>query len=315
MLMLVIRRLLMSIVLIVISSLAVFVLMSLVPGSDPARTILGDNATPESIARLNEQLGLNKPLWEQYLGWLTGLLHGDLGTSIYSGEPVTKLLGSRVAVTFSLMAFATLTIAVFGIALGIFSALGEGWVGRTIDALSLVGFALPGFWIAVVFVFVFSVNLGWFPATGFVPPDVSVSGWLQSLVLPVTAMAIGGVTGIAKQMRDSARGMLEKDFVRVLRSTGLSESRIITVHVLRNAAIPTTTLIGLTAVSALGGAVFIENVFVMPGLGQLITSAASRQDLPVILGVGVAFTSLVILINLLVDVAYATLNPKVRQTR
>jgi peptide/nickel transport system permease protein len=312
--MMVIRRLLMSIVLIFVSTLTIFVLMSLVPG-DAAQTILGENATPQAVEYLRQQLGLDQPLWIQYANWVVGLFRGDLGTSIYSGEPVTKLVWARMGVTFSLMVGSTVAIAVLGIVVGLASALREGWVGRSIDAISLVGFALPSFWIAIVLVAVFAVGLRLFPATGYVPPAAGLGPWLNSLVLPVAALSLSGITVIAKQMRDSARKELERDYVRVLRSTGVSETRIVLLHVLRNASIPTTTLIGLMAVGALSGAVFIENVFVLPGLGSLVTSAATRQDLPVILGVGVAFTAIVILINLVVDVAYVSLNPKVRQSR
>lgn len=312
--MMVIRRVLMSIVLIFVSTLTIFVLMSLVPG-DAAQTILGENATPQAVEYLRQQLGLDQPLWIQYANWVVGLFRGDLGTSIYSGEPVTKLVWARMGVTFSLMVGSTVAIAVLGIVVGLASALREGWVGRSIDAISLVGFALPSFWIAIVLVAVFAVGLRLFPATGYVPPAAGVGPWLNSLVLPVAALSLSGITVIAKQMRDSARKELERDYVRVLRSTGVSETRIVLLHVLRNASIPTTTLIGLMAVGALSGAVFIENVFVLSGLGSLVTSAATRQDLPVILGVGVAFTAIVILINLVVDVAYVSLNPKVRQSR
>jgi len=314
MLALVLRRAVMSIVLVVVSTLAIFVLMSFVPG-DPALTILGENATPEALERLREQLGLNRPLHEQYAEWLFGALRGDLGTSIFSGEPVAKLVWLRLGVTVSLMVGSTLVIAVVGIALGLLSAVREGWTGRLLDAVSLVGFALPGFWIGIVLVAMFAVAVRIFPATGYIPPTVSPGGWLASLVLPVTALSIAGITIVAKQMRDSARDALSRDYVRVLRATGIPERRILLLHVLRNAAVPTTTLLGLTAVSALSGAVFIENVFVPPGLGALVTSATLRHDLPIVLGVGVVFAIIVIVINLLVDIAYGVLNPKARVAR
>jgi peptide/nickel transport system permease protein len=311
---LILRRIAMSIVLILVSSLAVFLLMSFIPG-DPARTILGEMATPESVEKLREQLGLDRPLWLQYGDWLWGLLQGNLGVSFYSGEPVSKLILLRAPVTLSLMAGTTVVIAVFGITLGLLSAVKGGWLGRLIDVIALVGFSLPSFWIAIVFVAIFAVALRWFPATGYVPPTVSPGLWATSLVLPVAAASIGGITIVAKQMRDSARDVLSRDYVRLLRATGIPERRILLLHTLRNAAVPTTTLIGLTAVSALSGAVFIENVFVLPGLGSLVTGATSRHDLAVVLGVGVCFTVIVIVINLLVEVAYATLNPKVRHAQ
>jgi peptide/nickel transport system permease protein len=304
----------MSIVLILVSSLTVFVLMSLIPG-DPARTILGEMATPESVEKLREQLGLDRPLWAQYGDWLWAAVRGDFGVSFYSGEPVSKLIMLRAGVTLSLMAGTTIVIAVFGITLGLLSAVKGGWLGRMIDVVALVGFSLPSFWIAIVFVAIFAVGLRWFPATGYVPPTVSPGLWATSLVLPVAAASIGGITIVAKQMRDSARDVLARDYIRLLRATGIPERRVLLLHTLRNAAVPTTTLIGLTAVGALSGAVFIENVFVLPGLGSLVTGATSRHDLAVVLGVGVCFTAIVIVINLLVEVAYATLNPKVRQAQ
>ncbi len=304
----------MSIVLILVSSLTVFVLMSLIPG-DPARTILGEMATPESVEKLREQLGLDRPLWAQYGDWLWAAMRGDFGVSFYSGEPVSKLIMLRAGVTLSLMAGTTIVIAVFGITLGLLSAVKGGWLGRMIDVVALVGFSLPSFWIAIVFVAIFAVGLRWFPATGYVPPTVSPGLWATSLVLPVAAASIGGITIVAKQMRDSARDVLARDYIRLLRATGIPERRVLLLHTLRNAAVPTTTLIGLTAVGALSGAVFIENVFVLPGLGSLVTGATSRHDLAVVLGVGVCFTAIVIVINLLVEVAYATLNPKVRHSR
>lgn len=314
MLTLILRRLALSVVLVLVSTLTIFVLMSLIPG-DPARTILGEFATPESVERLREQLGLDRPLWEQYGEWMLGLLRGDLGTSIYSGEPVLKLLLLRAGVTFTLMAGTTLVIAVFGIALGLLSAVKGGWLGRALDVVSLIGFALPSFWIAIVFVLLFAVNIRLFPATGYIAPTTSLSGWAWSMVLPIAAASIGGITIVAKQMRDSARDVLARDYVRLLRATGIPRRRILLVHVLRNASVPTTTLIGVVAVGALSGAVFIENVFVLPGLGSLVVGATTRHDLSVVLGVGVCFAIIVIVINLLVEVAYALLNPKVRHAR
>ena len=237
MLMLIARRVTTSLVLVLISTFAIFILMSLVPG-DPARTILGETATPEAIEQLREQLGLNQPLLVQYGQWLVSAVQGDLGTSIFSGEPVTKLLALRAGVTLSLMVGSTLVIAIIGIALGLASALRGGRLGAAIDALSLVGLALPSFWIAIVLVALFAVTIRIFPATGYVQPSSSLSGWALSLVLPVASLAIGGVTIVAKQMRESARDVLEREYVRVLRATGIAEWRIVLVHVLRNASVP-----------------------------------------------------------------------------
>lgn len=301
----------MSIVLIVISSIAIFFLMSLVPG-DPARTILGANATPDAIARLREQLGLNQPLLSQYAGWLGGVIHGNFGESIFSGDPVLKLILARVPVTLSLMVLSTLVIAVLGTGLGLLSAVRGGVLGKFLDAISLVGLALPSYWVAILLVALFAVAIRIFPATGYVQFGDNPGGWLLSLILPVAALSLGGVTIVAKQMRDSAMDVLARDYIRVLRATGVRERSIVLKHVLRNASLPSLTVLGLTVVGALTGAVFVENVFVLPGLGTMVTQATTSHDLPVVLGVGVFFTLFVIIVNLVIDLLYGVLNPKVR---
>ncbi|MCX7520698.1 ABC transporter permease [Microbacterium sp. STN6] len=308
---LIVNRLLLSIVLIVISSIAIFLLMSLVPG-DPARTILGANATPDSIARLRDQLGLDQPLLIQYGTWLGGVLHGDFGTSVFSGDPVETLILARVPVTLSLILLSTLVVAVIGTGLGLLSAVRGGVLGKFLDAISLVGLALPSYWVAILFVALFAVAIRIFPATGYTSLLQDPGRWLLSLVLPVAALSLGGVTIVAKQMRDSAMDVLARDYIRVLRATGIRERSIVLKHVLRNAALPSLTILGITVVGALTGAVFVENVFVLPGLGTLVTQATMSHDLPVVLGVGVYFTLFVIIVNLIIDLLYGVLNPKVR---
>ncbi|HXD60584.1 MAG TPA: ABC transporter permease [Lacisediminihabitans sp.] len=308
---LIVTRLLLSVVLIVISSIAIFFLMSLVPG-DPARTILGANATPDSIERLRQQLGLNQPLLSQYASWLGGVVRGDFGESVFSGDPVVKLILARVPVTLSLMLLSTLVIAVLGTGLGLLSAVRGGALGRFLDAISLVGLALPSYWVAILLVALFAVAIRIFPATGYIQFADNPGGWLLSLILPVAALSLGGVTIVAKQMRDSAMDVLARDYIRVLRATGVRERSIVLKHVLRNASLPSLTVLGLTVVGALTGAVFVENVFVLPGLGTMVTQATTSHDLPVVLGVGVFFTLFVIIVNLVIDLLYGVLNPKVR---
>jgi peptide/nickel transport system permease protein len=308
---LIVTRLLLSVVLIVISSIAIFFLMSLVPG-DPARTILGANATPDSIERLRQQLGLNQPLLSQYASWLGGVVRGDFGESVFSGDPVVKLILARVPVTLSLMLLSTLVIAVLGTGLGLLSAVRGGALGRFLDAISLVGLALPSYWVAILLVALFAVAIRIFPATGYIQFADNPGGWLLSLILPVAALSLGGVTIVAKQMRDSAMDVLARDYIRVLRATGVRERSIVLKHVLRNASLPSLTVLGLTVVGALTGAVFVENVFVLPGLGTMVTQATTSHVLPVVLGVGVFFTLFVIIVNLVIDLLYGVLNPKVR---
>ncbi|GAA2749376.1 ABC transporter permease [Amnibacterium kyonggiense] len=308
---LIVTRLVLSAVLVVIASLAIFVLMSFVPG-DPARTILGANATPDLVARLREQLGLDQPLPVQYGEWLAGVLHGDLGQSVLSGDPVAQLIAVRLPVTLSLLLLSTLAISVIGTVVGLGSAVRGGPLGRLLDTVSLVGLALPSYWVAIVLVALFAVAIRVFPATGYQPFVDGPVPWFLSLVLPVAALSLGGITIVAKQMRDSALDVLGRDYIRVLRASGIRERSIVFKHVLRNAALPSLTVLGITVVGALTGAVFVENVFVLPGLGSLVTQATTSHDLPVVLGVGVVFTLVVIVVNLVVDVLYGVLNPKVR---
>lgn len=305
------HRMALSIPLILFVSVVVFALESLVPG-DPAHTILGANATPQRIAALRSELGLNQPWDERYWHWLTGLARGDLGTSIFTGENVGSALNTRLSVTVSLVVFSVVVSGVVGTLLGLFSAVRGGPLGRIVDVLSLAGLALPNFWVAIVLVTLFAVKLRIFPATGYVPLTNSPGEWVKSLVLPVLALSLFGITAVAKQARDSALDVLERDYIRVLRGNGVGEAKIIFKHVLRNAAIPVVTVLGLVSVGMLGGTVFVESVFVLPGLGSLATQATMDHDVPIILGIGLYFTVLVIIINLLVDLAYGVLNPKVR---
>jgi peptide/nickel transport system permease protein len=307
----VVRRLLWAVPLVLGVSLVVFVLASLVPG-DPARTILGESATPEAVAALQTELGLDRPWYEQYLTWLGGLVHGDLGTSVFTGEPVTAALNSRLAVTLALVLVTVVVCTVVGVAIGMAGALRGGVVARVLDVVSLFGIALPSFWVALVLVSLFAVKLRWFPATGYVSPDVSLGGWASSLVLPVVSLGLLGISVIAKQTRDAAMTVLDSDYVVVLRANGLPESRLVLGHVLRNASIPVVSAIGVVFVGSLDATVFVENVFVLPGLGSRATQATVDHDVSVILGIGVYFTLVVVLVNLLVDMAYGLLDPKVR---
>lgn len=305
------RRVLVSIPLVLVVSLLTFVLAALAPG-DTARTILGENYTPEAYARLRQELGLDESVLTQYWHWLAGAVRGDLGTSPVSGLRVTDQILSRMESTISLAVITTVVAAIVGVALGVLSAVRSGVLGRAVDVLSLVGFALPNFWFALVLVTVFAVGARVLPATGYVPLAVSPAGWATSLVLPVVALAVHAVAVIAKQTRDGMLDALSRDFVHTLRANGASETSIVLRHALRNAAIPVVTVIGLLFVGLLSGVVLVETVFAMPGLGGLAVSSTLQHDLPMVQGVAVTFTVLVVLVNLVVDLAYGWLNPKVR---
>lgn len=308
---LIIRRLALSVPLIVLVSLLTFLLQALAPG-DTARTVLGETYTPQAYAQLRHQLGLDQPVLVQYWHWLSGAIHGSLGISPISGLDVGQQITTRLQVTVSLIVGATLVAAVVGIGLGVVSAVRGGAFGRIVDVLSLIGFALPAFWLALLLVTLFAVTLHLLPATGYVAPATSPRGWLVSLILPVAALAVAPVAVIAKQTRDGMLDALGRDFVDTLRANGASEASIIFRHALRNAAIPVVTVIGLMFVGLLTGTVLVEAVFAMPGLGGLAVQSAIQHDIPVIQGIAVTFTVVVVLANLLVDITYGWLNPKVR---
>ncbi|GAA5061982.1 peptide/nickel transport system permease protein [Thermocatellispora tengchongensis] len=311
MLNLIVRRAGISVPLLLIVSALTFVLGSLVPG-DAARAILGVSGSPEQYAALRDELHLDEPVWDQYRRWLTGAVRGDLGDSVFSGEPVVQALNARLPATLSLVAGTTLVCALVGVAFGTVSAVRGGWIARSLDVLSVAGLALPSFWLALVLVSIFSVWLGLLPATGYVHAGESVSGWLRALVLPVVALALAGITQVARQTRDAMLDVLGQDFIRTMEANGFSRRSIVLKHALRNAAAPILTVLGVILVGALSGTVFVENVFVLPGLGGLAVQATQQHDLPVIAGIAVYFTLITIAVNLLVDLAYGWLNPKVR---
>jgi peptide/nickel transport system permease protein len=304
------RRILFAVPLLFFVSVLTFVLASLAPG-DPAREILGLNASPEAYARLRESLGLDLPLYEQYWRWLTRALHGDLGVSIVSGEPVTHAITSRLPVTLSLLVGALIVSVLVGVGLGLFSAVRGGTMGRMVDAFSLLGLALPSFWLAAVLISVFAVKLGWFPAVGYVPIGESPSRWLQSLVLPVLALAVGAIADYAKRTRQALAEELRSEHIRMAWANGISPASIYFRHALKSASILVVTLVGLQVVALLGGTIFAEYVFALPGLGSLAVDASLRHDLPMIQGIVVLFTLIIVVVNLVVDLAYTWLNPRV----
>jgi peptide/nickel transport system permease protein len=305
------RRLILAIPLLFIVSFLSFVLVALTPG-DPAVSILGSYATKAQYAALDRQLGFNQPVLVQYWRWLAHAVHGNLGTSLVSAQSVTSELNSGLGVTLCLVIGATLVTAVGGVALGTLSAIRGGAVGRAADAFAMLGFAVPAFWLGLVLRDLFAVRWHLFPATGYQPFGQSPSGWLRSLILPIATLAAAGMTGVAKQARDSMRDTLARDYIDALRADGVPEWRIITRHALRNAAIPVVTMLGTFFVGLLGGTILVESVFAMPGLGSLAVNATTEHDLPVIVGVAVYFAVGVVAVNLLIDVIYGWLDPRAR---
>lgn len=294
----------------VIPTLAFFLMHQ--SAGDVARNILGQSATPEQVDRLSEQLGLNKPVVLQYVDWATSALTGDLGASWFTSEPVASAIVHRVPVTVSLVVGTTIVAAIVAVVAGVAAAVYRGWLDRLVQVVAIVGFALPGFWVALMFALIFAVQLGWFPATGYVPFTDSPAGWIYSLTLPVASLAVGAVASAAQQIRGAVIDTLRQDWVRTLRSRGMSERRILFKHVLRNASVSGLTVLALQFVGLLGGAVFVERIYALPGIGQILASSTAQGDIPMVLGVLLATTAIVVIVNLVIDLSVGFLNPKAR---
>ncbi|UFS60623.1 ABC transporter permease [Subtercola endophyticus] len=307
----ILRRLASGVVLIVVISTIAFALLYVGSG-DIARRILGQTATADTVAQKAASLGLNRPLYTQYLDWLSHAVTGNLGTSWFTGQPVMAAITSRVAVTLSLVIGATLISAIVAVILGVWAARRRSWPDRLVQVISVLGFAIPGFLIALGLVLVFAINLHWFKPTGFVQFATSPGGWLASITLPVIALAIGGIAGVTQQIRGSVIDALRQDYVRTLRSRGLSANRVIYKHVLRNAGGPALAVLAVQFVGLLGGAVIVEQIFAIPGLGQVAVTATTQGDVPLVMGLVVVTAIIVVVVNLLIDLLQAFLNPKVR---
>lgn len=311
MILFIVRRVLSAALLIVAISFLAYVLLSPAAGNI-ARNVLGEDATAEQVALLNAELGLDRPLILQYFDWAAAALGGDLGTSYFTRQPVAASLAARVPVTVTLVALVTLLSGILGFAIGLWAAVKRGIVDRVLLVVVTVADALPAFILALLFVTVFAIGLGWFPATGFTPFFTSPVEWARGLALPVTAMTLLGLAGIAQQVRSSAIGVLRMDYVRTLRSRGLPARRIILTSVLRNASVNGLTALAIQVVGLLGASVVIEQIFALQGLGSFAVEATTRTDIPVIVGVLLAYVLIVVVVNLLVDLAIAWINPKVR---
>ncbi|WP_127542159.1 ABC transporter permease [Actinoplanes sp. OR16] len=294
--------------------LVTFATFALMFGNGPgiARAVLGLNARPEDVEREVIALGLDRPLLVQYWDWLTGAFTGNLGESFYTGQSVTGALSTRVPVTLAIVLITLVLTAVLSVLLGVTAAVKGGWVDRVLQFLSVLGTAVPAFIIAIVLVFTFAIAWRVLPATGYVTPEISIGGWAASVTLPVLALLIGSVASAAAQFRTAVLDTLGRDYVRTLRARGISERHVIFRHVLRNSAGPGLTVLSLTTFTLLGGAVFIEQVFALPGMGQLANESAQINDVPMVMGTVLVTIVIVLVVNFLGDLAATALNPKAR---
>ncbi|GLZ42544.1 ABC transporter permease [Actinokineospora sp. NBRC 105648] len=306
------KRLLSGVLLLVLVTTGTFFLAHLAIG-DPTPGLLGNSATPAQQDALRAKIGFDRPLLVQFWDWISHAATGDFGSSWRNFQPVGDQLVLRVPVTLSVVVFATLLSAVIGVAVGILCGLRPGGVlDRVLKLASVVLFALPGFWVSLVLVTWFALDLRWFPAIGYVSPDQSVSGWLESITLPSVSLALGAIVMVAEQLRNGFLQVNNQDFVRTLRARGLSKRRV-TAHVLRNASPAALTVLALMFVGLLGGAIVVEIVFNLPGIGSLTQSASQIGDIPVLLGLTAVTVVFVVLVNFLLDLVLGWVNPKVRE--
>jgi len=312
----VLHWLLSSIVLLLAVTGVTFVLSSLAPGS-AVSAVLGNDTTytQQQYDQVKHQLGLDRPLPDQYWHWLTNLFHGSLGTDLFNGQPITQALNERVGPSMSIIMTTIVVSGLLGIGFGVYSAARGGIVGKFLDFIAISAFAVPNFWLAVVLIEVFAVEIPLFPATGYVSLTSDPAQWARSIALPVVTLSAAATALIARQTRDSMLRVLARDFVVSLRAQGLSTRSIVFKHALRNAALPVITALGLMFISLLAGTVFVEDVFAIPGMGQEAVNAGALHDLPLIEGVALYFTVFVIAVNLLVDVSYGILSPRSRVAR
>ena len=309
-----IRRFAGAAVVLLLVSLMTFAMIWLVPG-DPASAFLDASATPEQVARLRVALGLDKPLPLQMADWYGRVLRGDLGQSILLNRSVAAALVERLPVTLSLAGFALAFAVIFGIAAGTVAAVNhDRWPDQAVMTIALIGLSTPEFWLGLVLVLVFAVQLGWLPTGGFVPIVESPTGWLRTILLPALTIGLVQVGFIARMTRASMLEALGQDFVRTADAKGLSRFDVVVRHGLPNALIPILTVIGIVAGALLGGTVIIEQVFSIPGIGRLIIGAIAARDFPVMQG-GLLFLAVIYLaVNLTVDILYAVVDPRVRLT-
>ncbi|GGS93121.1 ABC transporter permease [Planobispora rosea] len=305
------RRTAAGAVLLFVISLLSYLLLS-IPDVDVGRQLLGQGASQDLVDARNAALGLDRPVLAQYLDWLAHAVRGDFGTSWFSGENVTRAIANRLPVTLSLMVGVTLVTAVLSFLLGVWAGVRRGAIDRFVQVFAVVGYALPGFLVTLVIVLVFAVHLRWFPAIGYVGLTESFTGWLSTVTLPVAALSIGSVAGVSQQVRGSVIDVMRQDYVRTLRARGLPPWRIVFRHVLRNASAPALAVLGMQFVSMLGGAVLVEQIFGLPGIGSMTVNYTTRGDIPVIMALVMFSVIGVIVINLIVDILIGWLNPKAR---
>ncbi len=307
------RRVLATLPVMAVVALFVFSLLYIAPG-DPAAIIAGDQASAEDIARIRISLGLDRPFAVRFGEWLWRVLHGDLGTSIFTNLSVTHMIGQRVGPSLSLMLLTLLLSVAVAVPVGVLAAARVGsWLDRLVMLAAVVGFSVPVFVIGYGLAYVFALQLDWLPVQGYVPLAQGLWPWLSRLILPTLALSGIYIALIARTTRAAMLEVLGQDYVRTARAKGLATLPVLYLHALKNASVPIVTVIGLGVALLIGGAVVTESVFAIPGIGRLVVDAILRRDYPVIQGVTLLFSLLYVLVNLGVDLLYVVLDPRIRQ--
>jgi peptide/nickel transport system permease protein len=308
----IIRRLLSMLPVMAIVALFVFLLLHLAPG-DPAAIMAGDNATPDNIAQIRQKLGLDEPIWKQFLVWIASLAQGNLGNSMFWGDPVTTLIAQRAEPTISL-AVTTIGVAVIiAVFLGVVAAANAGTgIDRFVMGFAVMGFSVPVFVVGYLLIFLFAIQLKWLPVQGYTPIAEGILPWLRNLVLPSVALGLAYVALIARITRATMLDVLSEDYMRTARAKGVAAAPLLLKHALKNAAVPIVTVIGIGVALLIGGVVITETVFNIPGIGRLVVDAIARRDYPIIQGVIMVFSGVYVLVNLLVDLSYTFFDPRIR---
>lgn len=291
----------------VIASIIIFVLIRVIPG-DPAAVALGITATPEAIAALQSQLGTDQPLFQQYFSWIGGMLTGDFGTSLSSGQDLSPIIFDRLQVSLILVGCSIVLSLLIAIPLGVLSARRGGVI---ISGISQIGIAIPSFLSGILLVAVFAVGLGWLPANGWIPPSENFGGFLARLILPVLALTAVQAAILTRYIRSAVMDVMGQDFMRTARSKGMSFNRALIIHGLRNAALPVLTVTGLQLTTLVIGAVVIEQVFVIPGIGSMLLESVSNRDLIAVQSIVMLLVAFTLLVNLVVDLLYQVVDPRV----
>ncbi len=308
----ILTRLAQAVPVLLIFAVLVFMLMHLLPG-DPAVAIAGTDASREAIDAIRDQLGLNRPILVQLLSWFAQIAQGDFGRSIVLNQSVVSAVAERLPVTLSLSMLSLLITLPVGILLGVVAAYWRNsWIDSAVMLTALLGVSLPGFWVGILSVLLFSVNLGWFPPSGYVPMGQGLWPWLSSLIQPAVVLALFQIGFLARITRSAMLDVMDQDFIRTARAKGVDEWHTIAKHAFRNTLIPVVTVLGITVSLLVGGAVVIEQVFALPGIGRLIVQGILARDYPLVQGTMLLFGFAFVLINILVDIIYTFVDPRVR---